>query len=261
MRLLVLLPLLALLPLPAALAGDLGWHVQVVTTSKYAPVEFVAQLRNVTKGKIAFKAEGERPAIELILQRGKALPVRKPLPEETSVYKGPAELEPSQAGWYASGDLRLAFGRLEPGSYTLCAALEGLVSEAAEFEVIDTSVEEARKHWTAPEGIEFRIKDGKGVLVNLRKTSIRLLAYGDRKDAPLDTLATAQQWTGRAWTRFPGGFCGTGLVEVTIAPGEQREIALPVFPDGILRFAVPCSSGEEAIEAVSEPFLVDDFKG
>lgn len=257
----VLLPLLALLPLPAAAAGDLGWHVQVASTSKYAPVEFVAQLMNVTKGRVAFKAEGERPAIELILEHAKAKAVRKPLPKEASVYKGPAELGPSQAGWYASGDLRLAFGRLEPGSYTLRVALGGLVSEPAAFEVIDTSVEEARKNWTAPEGIEFLVKDGKGVLVNRRKTEIVLQAYGDRKDAPLDALVTAQQWTGRAWTRFPGGFCGTGLVPLRIAPGEQREIALPVAPDGILRFAVPCSSGEEPIEAVTEPFLVDTFKG
>ena len=265
MRLAVFLPLLALLPLPPAAAGDLGWHVQVSTTSKYAPVEFQAQLMNVTKGKIAFKADGDRPAMDLILEAEGKPPVRKPLPKDVTAYKGPNELEPSQAGWYVTGDLRRAFGRLAPGRYTFRAAIAESVSEPATFEVVDTSVEEARKNWTAPEGIEFRVKDGKGVLVNRRKTPLQLLAYAGQKDAPLNALVTAQQWTGRAWTGFLGGFCGTGLQEVTIQPGEQREIALPPFPDGILRLAVSCyerkGEGQEAIEAVSEPFLVDTFKG
>jgi hypothetical protein len=263
MRLASLLPLLALLPLPPAAAGDLGWHVQVLTTSKYAPVEFQAQLMNVTAKKIAFNAEGDRPAIDLILEHGKAPAPRKPLPKDATVYKGPAELEPSQAAWYVSGDLRCAFGRLAPGSYALRVAIGENVSEPAAFEVVDTSVEEARKNWTAPEGIEFRVKDGKGVLVNRRKTPIALLAYGGQ--APLNALVMAQQWTGRAWTASRGGYCGTGLEEVTIAPGAEREIALPSFPDGILRLSLSCyerkGDRNEAIEAVTEPFLVDTFKG
>ncbi len=259
-----ILPLLALLPLPlAAAAGDLGWHVQVVTTSKYAPVEFQAQLMNVTKGKIAFTAEGDRPAVELILETEGKPALRKPLPKGAVAYKGPVELEPSQYAWYVGGDLRLAFGRLAPGRYTFRAAMGGIVSDAAAFEVLDTSLEEARKNWSAPEGVEFRVKDGKGFLVNRRKTPILLLAYG--AGTPLEALVTAQQWTGRAWTGSPGGFCGTGLQEVTVDPGGEREISLPPFPDGILRIAVSCyerkGDGTEAIEAVSEPILVDTFKG
>jgi hypothetical protein len=145
-------------------------------------------------------------------------------------------------------------------------SLGGVASPAAAFEVIDTSLDEARKAWKAPEGIEFRVKaPGVGVLVNRRKTAIGLLAYGDRKDEPLQALVTAQQWTGREWTRFPGGFCGTGLSEITIAAGGEREVALPEPPDGIVRLSVSCfeRKGEaaEAIEAVTEPFLVDTFKG
>jgi len=258
-----ILPLLALLPLPLAAADDLGWHVQVVTTSKYAPVEFQAQLRNVTQGKIAFASEGDQPAVELILEPEGKPAVRKPLPKEAVAYKGPAELEPSQYGWYVGGDLRLGFGRLAPGRYTLRAALKGVVSEPAAFEIVDTSVEEAKKNSVAPEGVELRMKDGKAILVNRKKTPIFLLAYGDRK--PLDALAMPQQWTGRAWTGPGGLFCGTGLSEVQIAPGEEREVTLPPLPDGILRIGVSCyerkGDANEAIEAVSEPFLVDTFKG
>jgi hypothetical protein len=258
-----ILPLLALLPLPAAAAGDLGWHVQVVTTSKYAPVEFQAQLLNVTKGNIKVKAEGDKPLIDLILEPEGKPPVRKPLPKETSAFKGPPELQPSQALWYVTGDLRLAFGRLAPGRYTLRAAIGDRVSEPAPFEIVDTSAEEAKKNSVAPEGVDLRVKDGKALLVNRRKTPIFLLAYGDRE--PLDALAMAQQWTGRAWTGPQGLFCGTGLSEVKIVPGEEREVTLPPLPDGILRIGVSCyerkGDGTEAIEAVSEPFLVDTFKG
>lgn len=254
-----LLPILALLTLPAAAADDLGWHVQVATCSRFAPVEFVAMLRNVTTGKVAFQADGERPAVELVLEPEGKPAVRKPLPKDVVAWKGAAELEPGQYGWYLSGDLRRAFGRLPPGRYTLRVG----TSLPAAFEVIDTTIEEARKNWSAPEGIELRIEKGVGVLVNRRKTAIALLAYGDR--TPLDGLVTVQQWTGRAWTRTPGGFCGTGLSEVTIPAGARREIALPVLPDGIVRVSLPCferkGDAAEAIEAVSEPLLVDTFEG
>jgi hypothetical protein len=255
-----LLSLLALLPLLPAEAKDLEWHVQVVTASQYAPIEFVAQLRNPTAEKVAFPAKEERPGIVLTLETEGKPPVRKPLPKELAAYKGTAEVEPGQYAWYVSGDLRRAFGRLPPGRYTLRVG-----AAAAAFEILETSVEEARKNWTAPEGIDLLAKDGKAILVNRRKTPISLYAYGDRADQPLDALTTAQQWTGRAWTRSPGGFCGTGLEEVVIPAGGRREIALLPLPDGILRLSVPCfeRKGEEAvaIEALSEPFLVDTFPG
>jgi hypothetical protein len=261
------LPLLALLPLPLAAADDLEWHVQASTVSKYAPVEFQAQLRNVSTGKVAFKAEGDRPDLELILEPEGKPALRKPLPKGAVAYKGPEELAAGQYAWYVGGDLRHAFGRLAPGRYSVRVSLGGTTSAPAAFEVVDTSVEEARKAWEAPAGIEFRVKaPGVGVLVNRRKVAIGIWAYGgDRKDRPLDAMVTPQQWTGRAWTRFAGGFCGTGLEEVTIAPGGEREVALPAPPDGILRMSVSCfeRKGEkvEAIEAVTEPLLVDEFKG
>jgi len=164
-----------------------------------------------------------------------------------------------------SADLRRAFGRLPPGKYTLRVSA-GALSGPAAFEVIDTSLEEAKKAWKGPEGIELRVKaPGVGVLVNRRKTAIGLWAYGgEQKGKPLDAMATAQQWTGRAFEAFAGGFCGTGLEEVTIAPGAEREIALPSMPDGILRLSVPCflRNGDQTtpVEAVTEPFLVDTFK-
>jgi hypothetical protein len=253
------LPLLALLSLPVAAADDLGWTVGVVSCSKYAPVEFSALLRNVTAAKVPFKPDGDRPAIELVLTPEGKSAVRKPLPKEAICTKGPAEIEPGAFAWHVAGDLRRAFGRLPPGRYTLRAG----DSEAAAFEVIDTSVEEARKNWKAPEGIELRVADGALVLVNRRKTPIVVPSYGDRD--PLDTLATPQQWNGRAWTRFVGGFCGTGLVDVTIPAGGQRSLALPPLPDGILQVSVSCSERKgdaaEWFEAVTEPFLVDTFGG
>jgi len=260
------LPLLALLPLPLAAADDLAWDVQVATVSKYAPVEFSAQYRNYSKKNATFEANGERPALELILEPEGKPPVRKPLPKEAMVDKGPKELQPSQYGWYVKGDLRHAFGRLLPGKYTLRVSLGAQVSKPAAFEVIDTSLEEAKKAWKSADGIELRVKaPGVGVIVNRRKTRIRLWAYGgDRKDRPLDALVTVQQWTGHAWQEPAGGFCGTGLGEVTIEPGGEREIALPPLPDGILRVAVACfeRKGDKTstIEVFTEPFLVDTFK-
>jgi hypothetical protein len=255
-----ILPLLALLPLP--LAPTLTWHVQVASCSKYAPVEFQAQLLNASKEKMEFRAEGDRPQVELILEPEGKPPVRKPLPKEANAYKGPAELEPSQAAWFLRGDLRRAFGRLPPGRYSLRAAHGENVSAPAAFEVLDTSIEEARKNSAGVEGIEFQVAGGVGVLVNRRARPLALLAYG--KKTPLDALVTAQQWTGRAWTRSPGLFCGTGLEEVVVAPGERREIALPPLPDGILRLAVSCvdrsPEGPVSVEALSDPILVDTFK-
>lgn len=258
------LPLLALLPLPVAAAGDLGWDVQVSATSKFAPVEFRAQLVNVTNANVAFRAEGERPAVELILEADGKAAVRKPLPKQAVVSKGPSRLAPRQFGWYVSGDVRHAFGRLQPGRYTLRATLGGVVSAPTAFEVVDTSLEDAKKAWNAPEGIEFRVKEeGVGILANHRKQPIQLWSYGDLE--PLQALVMVQQWTGRGWTASPGGYCGTGLVEVTIAPGAEKRVALPPIPDGIVRVAVSCSQGNGdktvPIEAVTEPFLVDTFKG
>lgn len=267
MRSLRFLPLLALLPLPTAAAADLEWHAQVLTASKHAPVQFHAQLRNVSKAAIAFNVEGARPKAELILEPEGKEAVRKPLPKEATAYKGAEQVEPGAFAWYVSGDLRHAFGRLAPGRYALRVSIGQQVSPPAAFEVIDTTVEDARKASKAPEGIEFRVKEPfKGVVVNRRKVPIGIWAYGgDRKDRPLDAMVTAQQWTGREWARAGGGFCGTGLEEVMIAPGAEREVALPAPPDGIQRLSVSCFEREgekvSAVEALTEPFLVDTFGG
>ena len=128
-----LLPLLALLSLPVSAADDLGWHVQVVTCSQYAPVEFVAQLRNISRRNVPFKPEGDRPGIELVLEPEGKPAIRKPLPKEATCTKGAEELPPGAFGWYLAGDLRRAFGRLAPGRYNLRVA----GCEPAAFEVIE----------------------------------------------------------------------------------------------------------------------------
>jgi len=284
MRLSALLLPLALLAAPARADGPapvngLQWDIQLDRTfSDVGALTVRAFLRNVAAGPLRYEAKGDRPPVELVLTPKGGKPVTKALPAGFAVDRSHGALPRIQYAWFLTGDLREAFGKLPPGTYTVrlvhSAAYKTdapgfqpapIPSEPLAFEVLKTTLDAARKQCPATPGIAFRaVEKGKGrvgLLTNHGEKPLKLWAYGDQGPGrPLQALVTTEVWNGRAWTGQAGGWCGTGLEEFTIAPGETREIALSPFADGILRFQLSCREGKKDLTVCSEPILVDTWK-
>jgi len=277
---LLLLPL-ALLAAPARAEGPvngLQWDVQMERAfADVGALTVRAFLRNVAPGPLAYEAKGDRPPVELVLTPKGGKPVSKPLPAGFAVDRTRGALPRMQYAWFLTGDLREAFGKLPPGAYTVrlvhSAAYKTdaagfhaapVPSEPLAFEIVKTTLEDARKQCPATPGIAFRaVEKGKGrvgLLTNHGEKPLTLWAYAGAPGQPLQALVATEVWNGRAWTGQAGGWCGTGLEEFVIAPGETREIALSPYADGILRFQLSCRDGKKDLTVCSEPILVDTFK-
>lgn len=247
---------------PAAKNGvnGLRWSLQMGHEfSDFDSIEVRATLHNVSSKPLAFRSADKRPRITLILgpEGGKA--VRKPLPADAPAYRGGSTLQPQAYAWLVITDLREVFGPLPPGRYVfrLELAAEGYRVERPGFkpapirsgpvrlEVVATTLEDARKANRKAAGIDFKVQaKGKtrvGVLTNRRTRSLVFWAYKGAPGRPLSALVTLQSWTGRGWTGNAGGFCGTGLEPVTLAPGKSALLELPTHGKGIHRFVFDCA--------------------
>jgi len=233
-------------------APDFGWRLQLPAEhSAFAAIRVQATL--LLAGKTPVAAPKLDIALELEPEGGKA--IRKPLPKESMASPGPSPVTEGSYAWYVALDLRRAFGRLEPGKYTFRLIDTHFKCEPVRFEVVATTLDDARKSGGGPGAVRLEVREGKGTLVNGSKAPIRLLAYGE--NTPLSCLTGAEQWTGRKWYGGIGGYCGTGLQEVVIPAGESRAIELPPTDDGIVRYVLDVRTGEESLRVVSEPVLVD----
>lgn len=193
-------------------------------------------------------------------------------------------------------DLRLTeyFGDLEPGEHVLRITLDigAQVQRARDahviaerlttalpplrFEVIDRPVPEkasARAH-----EIEiFRESDQdemagriRGVLTNPLDVPLTIHAdtgwnpsWSPTPEAPASMYNAIERWSDTGWLRDERvGYCGTGMGEVSIAPGESLPIALysPRVHDrspGVYRCVVTTSTSDgEQVEFVTPPIVV-----
>lgn len=274
-----------LLVLAAAVAAEdspkpvngLVWYVRVPKAiASVGPAEISATLRNAGAKALQFKATGKRPPVTLILMTDDGKPMRRALPAQAQVRAGPSRLVRGQPAWSITVDLRDAYGELAPGWYRLkiVHAAKGyttdhkgfrpaeIASRTVRFEVVKTSLEAARKNSPPTPGFRFTVekrKDGKGyvgVLANRTKAAVTVWAYGGVPGRPLNATPLAEYWTGRGWDREGGGFCGTGLERVTIAAGGRREISLPMYRGGIVRFALSVFEGKKEQRVTSIPVLI-----
>ncbi len=236
-------------------APDFAWQLQLPPEhSVHAAIRVQATL--LLSGKTPVAAP--KLDIALLLQPEGGTPIRKPLPKDSNASVGPSPVPEGSYAWYVSLDLRRAFGRLEPGVYSFRIVDAAFPCEPVKFEVLATTIEDARKNGGGPGEVRLEVRDGKGLLVNGSKGAIRLLAYGDR--TPLSALVGTEQWTGRKWFGGIGGYCGTGLEEIEIAAGERCEVELPPSDDGIVRYVLSVRQGEASLQVASAPVLVDTLR-
>ena len=265
MRTLVLPALLAC----AALAGDPdpvksvnGLNLQAWMEAEFASVGGApvrVTLYNVSGDALLYRLDGDRPAIELRLTRKGEPTVRKPLPKDVQVHRPGGDTIPKGGhAWLFMVDLTDVFGALQPGAYALevVHASKGYRTDAkgfapaeiaagkVAFEIIETSLDDARQKNPASKDVALRLvklKDGTTVarMTNLGKGPLTFFAYTQEDERePLSSLLVTESWTGRRWTGAVVGFCGTGLVRVTLHPGQTRDLMAPVLPAGIVRLTL-----------------------
>lgn len=261
--------LLITLALPAAAqdaiaaqhgVNGLRWVLQMGQEfSSLNSIEVRATLHNVSGKPLTFRSADKRPRITWILGPEGGKTVRKPLPAGAPVYRGGSTLQPQSYAWLVITDLREVFGPLSPGRYVVQIELaaEGyrverpgfkalpIRSSPVKLEVFATTLEDARKANKKAVGVDLKVqakgKERVGILTNRRARTLVFWAYKGAPGRPLSAMVTLQSWTGRGWSGNAGGFCGTGLEQVTLAPGKSVELELPSHGKGIHRFVFDCA--------------------
>ncbi len=181
-----------------------------------------------------------------------------------------------------SADLRRLFGRLKPGRYTVRLVLAGsaykikgvqnardVPSADVTFHVVKTTLADARQATKKAGDVRIEVIPNKGkapTLCNVTNTGnrpISISAYVGPKDQPLTCISFVhEKWTGRGFIQTSmGGWCGTGLGEVQIKPGESRQLAIISHTEGIGRFALSYSANGKSHTAYSDAVLIDTFNG
>ncbi|MBX2850880.1 MAG: hypothetical protein KTR15_03940 [Phycisphaeraceae bacterium] len=193
-------------------------------------------------------------------------------------------------------DLRLLFGRLNPGAYTLqivypkdhyqIAQLPGYVpadisSPTIDFVVRETKLEDAKKAMPKPGPLVFTLNEREKPLDdNSAVTVLRAATLHNTGNKPIQIYAYihdakinhALPWTER-WEQYHPeqgwyegqvfGYCGTGLGLVTLKPNESVQIAINSFPsDGIYRYKIRYTADAELKQwqhAYSDLVVIDYF--
>jgi len=168
------------------------------------------------------------------------------------------------------------FGRLPAGKYSIYLEAKQLRSKTVEFEIILATLEEAQQK-TQIDGdlkLEMRTtKDGRRIarLKNTLNQQIIFSAYVneggkndvDKQPAPgvvISGIVNTQRWNPRrGWSSYGGGWCGTGLGQYTLKPGETVGIHVHPFTTGIIRHhlsAYTMADGKrKTLSIFSDPFL------
>jgi hypothetical protein len=192
-------------------------------------------------------------------------------------------------------DVTEHFGKLNPGVYVLRVSMntmtpllrarddyvinDGLVIQLPplRFEVVDHPVREqdsgelssiALMPVTKADEISARFR---GLLTNTLDAPIMLKcdkrfdpSWSPTTESPAFVYNAIERWTESGWLRDEGvGYCGTGMGEVTVAPGEKLPIALysPRAYDrspGIYRCVVTAKTIDgELFEFVTKPVVIE----
>jgi hypothetical protein len=169
-------------------------------------------------------------------------------------------VEPGAVAVSLSFDLRKAVGKLAAGKYEVAVEREGGPrSEPVCVEVVEATLEEAKQAATRTPGLEFTVKEGVGLLANRRRRAIRFRAYATGEKFPEILSAPVQweRWHPRlGWIRSSVGYCGTGLREYVLEPGQSCKLELAPADSGIVRFVLLCREEQDPLAALSTPVLV-----
>jgi len=258
-----------------------GLSLQIWMEKEFAGIgalPFQVTLYNVSGAPMLYRLDGERPPLEFLLRRhGEKAERRVALPEKIDVIPVAAGRLPANGqAWIVRADLRRVFGPLEPGRYTVRVVhaakgyrtdIKGFApaevsSTTHAFEIIETSLEEARKNSPGSKDVAMRVVEGKDGarivrVTSLAKTPLNFFAYTVDGREPLSSLVLAQNWTGRSWAGGQGGFCGTGLAPVVLAPGQTRDLQAPQMHEGIVRLMLDFTDAAgKPLRVQSEPFLL-----
>ena len=226
------------------------------------PVRVTISLVNVSTTE-TLRVGGGEPEI-LLTPEGKETRRWKLRPDGIALRAPQGLVEPGQVALQASLDLRKVFGKLPAGRYSLQVVMPGAPSsETVTFEIVEASFEDAVKAHEPAEGLEFTVKEGRGVLTNRRKEAIRFLAYGTGGDGtkfvePLPTLLHWERWHPKlGWIAVPMGYCGTGLGTFVLEPGKSCELELVPTDCGIFRYVLHCQADSGAAMAKSNPLRAE----
>jgi hypothetical protein len=235
-------------------------------------------LSNVSAEKITISSIV--PKIDFVLTGQNKKPVRR---EMKDLRLQSATPQKGGSVFRFSTDLRRQFGRLEPGRYTFRLVLPGshyklkgaqdagdIPSADMTFDVVKTTLADAKQAAKATPDVKIEFIAGKGKAPTLCKVtntgnrSIVIMAYvGGPKDQPLTCISFVhEKWTGKGFLQHSmGGWCGTGLGDIQIKPGESRKLRINSYTEGIGRFKLAYTANGKNRTAYSDAFLIDTFNG
>ncbi|MEE8106675.1 MAG: hypothetical protein V3T86_14160 [Planctomycetota bacterium] len=162
------------------------------------------------------------------------------------------------------------FGRLPAGKYSIYFEVKQIRSKTVEFEVITATLEGAKQKTQTDAKLKLELRTTKqgtriARLKNTLNHQIIFSAYvnGGKQPEPgvvVSGIVNTQRWNPRrGWAQSGGGWCGTGLGQYILKPGETVDISVHPFMTGIIRHHLNASTmadgKRKAIEIFSEPFL------
>ena len=264
--------------IPGKPVGGLSWYLGMPRQFTDHDALFVTcTLSNVSGGQITIPEAANR--VDFVLTGQDQNPVRR---EMKGLQLQGANVRKGGYLYRFSTDLRRLFGRLKPGRYTLRLVLPGsaykikgvqnasdIPSADVSFVVIKTTLADARQATKKAGDVKIEVIPNKGKaptlcrVTNTGNRTISVSAYVGPKDQPLTCISFVhEKWTGRGFIQTSmGGWCGTGLGEVQIKPGESRQLAIISHTEGIGRFKLSYSANGKSRTAYSDAVLIDTFNG
>jgi hypothetical protein len=166
------------------------------------------------------------------------------------------------------------FGKLRPGKYAITFETKQIRSKTVQFEIIPATLEEAMQKAQIEGDLKLELrttKQGQRVarLKNTLNHQLIFSAYVNAgKQAPpapgtvISGIVGTQVWNPRrGWKQNGGGWCGTGLGQYILKPGQTVDISVHPFTTGIIRHHLHASTmadgKRKAVSIYSDPFLAE----
>ena len=264
---------------PGKTVDGLSWSLGMPRQfTDHDALSVTCTLSNVSAGQITILDAANK--VDFVLTAQNQKPVRR---EMKGLQLQGANVRKGGYLYRFSTDLRRLFGRLAPGRYTVRLVLPGTAykikgvqsardvpSADVTFDVVKTTLAAARRagQKTSDVKIELIANQGKAPtfckVTNTGNRTIGITAYVfGPKDQPLTCISFMhEKWTGRKFIQlWSGGWCGTGLGDVRIKPGESRKLEIISLTEGIGRFKLTYTASGKSRTAYSDAVLIDTFNG
>lgn len=257
-------------------------------------LEFNARLNNASDQQFIFETGPKLGQPILVLTPEGKDPITVVLDHQREGFSNQSGNYKPKPGEVAHGfavDLRLFFGALPAGNYTVEVVYpadkyevkefpgykaRAIHSPVIDFVIRETSLKEAQASMQSHIGPSIQtdkpvVVDEKwqvvktGTLTNHTDQTMTFSAYtwGHQPGKPLSTTGTWEKWSPKhGWVSAgPIGWCGTGLGAYALEPGKAVTLAIDAGkPDGIYRYAIECRiEGENDLQtAYSNAILIDN---